>query len=83
MFAQDFWLSVGWGRMTAAGVNPYYFDLSQEYTSGLPLDYTLGRMTYGPLWALISGMVAWISGGNVLAAAGLFKLLLAGSLSAH
>jgi len=80
VFAQDFWLSIGWGRMTAAGVNPYYFDLSQEYTSGLPLDYTLGRMTYGPLWALISGIVAWISGSNVLAAAVLFKLLLAGAL---
>ena len=54
VFAQDFWLSIGWGRMAAAGVNPYYFDLSAEFTIGLPLDYNLGRMTYGPLWRVAS-----------------------------
>ncbi len=80
VFAQDFWLSIGWGRMAAAGTNPYYFDLTLEFTRNLPLDYTLGRMTYGPLWALISGILAWVAGGNVLAEAFLFKLLLTGAL---
>lgn len=36
-------------------------------------------MTYGPLWALISGMLVLISGGNVLVAAIFFKLLLVSS----
>jgi alpha-1,6-mannosyltransferase len=80
VFAQDFWLSIGWGRMAAAGTNPYYYDLTLEFTRTLPLDFTGGRMTYGPLWVLISGILAWVAGGNLLAEAVLFKMLLTGAL---
>lgn len=80
MFAQDFWLSIGWGRMVAAGSNPYHADLTLEFAKNLPLDYFGGRMTYGPLWALISGAIAFIAGGNVLVEAVLFKLLIASAL---
>ncbi|MEE9608820.1 MAG: glycosyltransferase 87 family protein [Myxococcota bacterium] len=77
--AQDFWLSAAWGRMVVAGVNPYYADLTHEIARGLPFDDFTRQMTYGPLWALISGAVMWLAGDSALAAALLFKLLLAGA----
>jgi alpha-1,6-mannosyltransferase len=81
VLAQDFWLSIAWGKMTLAGINPYYNDLASTFTQDLPLDLNNSlRMTYGPLWALISEVVVFLSGGsNTLVAAILFKLLLAGA----
>jgi hypothetical protein len=76
VLVQDFWLSAGWGRMVAAGQNPYHTDLTPEITDGLPLDYFGQRMTYGPLWAAVAGALMWAVGGSVIAAAAAFKLLL-------
>ena len=65
LFTKDLWLSVGFGRMIAAGVNPYHTDLAAEFVRGLPIDLaTYGeRMTYGPLWATMAGAVAWLARG--------------------
>ncbi len=73
---QDFWLSAGWGRMVAGGQNPYHSDLTPVFAEGLPLDYFGQRMTYGPLWALISGAVMGLAGENGLVAGAIFKALL-------
>lgn len=80
VLAQDFWLSIAWGKMSASGINPYYTDLSLNFTQNLPLDINNNlRMTYGPLWALISTVIVLVSGSNELIAAILFKLLLVGA----
>ena len=76
VLVQDFWLSAGWGRLIADGVNPYYVNLTPETTRGLPLDYLGLLMTYGPLWALISGVVMAVAGTHVLLTFALFKLVL-------
>ncbi|MFQ5665228.1 MAG: hypothetical protein ACE5I7_02235 [Candidatus Binatia bacterium] len=80
VLVQDFWLSVGWGRMVAAGLNPYHTPLSAAMADRLPVDNDLRmQMTYGPLWALISGAVAWLGHRSVPLEAALFKVLLAGA----
>jgi alpha-1,6-mannosyltransferase len=77
VFTQDFWLSAAWGRMIAAGSNPYHATFTASSLTGLPLDHFPMAMSYGPLWGLVSGGVMALSGGSVLAAAVLFKLVLA------
>ena len=77
IFTQDFWLSVIWGDMISSGINPYYEKFTPEMLDGLPLDHFPMTMSYGPLWALISGAVVAIGGGSVLATAVLFKAALA------
>ena len=77
VFTQDFWLSAAWGRMIAAGVNPYYSHFTPESLAGLPLDHFPMSMSYGPLWGILSAAVMALAGGSVLAAAILFKLVLA------
>ena len=77
VFTQDFWLSVAWGRMIAAGQNPYYSTFTPESLAGLPLDHFPMPMSYGPLWGLVSAAVSFAAGGSVLAAAVVFKVLLA------
>lgn len=77
VFTQDFWLSLAWGRMIAGGVNPYHTTFPPGSLAGLPLDHFPMAMSYGPLWGLLSGGIMALSGGSVLAAAILFKLLLA------
>jgi len=72
----DFWLSLAWGRMAAAGVNPYYYPATPESLRGLPLDAIGTPMTYGPLWAWLSAVIA-IVGGSVPAGFFLHKLVLA------
>lgn len=74
---EDFWLSIGWGRMLAMGVNRYYH-VAGRAVAGLPLDTTVSHMTYGPLWALISWGLEAIAGHFVLWSAVAFKLLLLG-----
>ena len=76
VFTHDFWLSIGWGRMIVAGENPYYTGLTAQALNGLPLPALSDRMTYGPLWALISGGLAFIARDNVLAAFLLFKVFI-------
>lgn len=63
---QDFWLSLAWGRMVALGLNPYLLPLDPSSQpalyAALPLDQTSAGMTYGPLWALLSGGVMAVAG---------------------
>jgi alpha-1,6-mannosyltransferase len=77
LFTQDFWLSAVWGRMAAAGINPYHTLFTDEFLVGLPLDHFPMAMSYGPLWAVMSALVALLSHGNVWAMALLFKALIA------
>jgi alpha-1,6-mannosyltransferase len=77
IFTQDFWLSVVWGDMIVSGMNPYYEKFTPEMLNGLPLDHFPMTMSYGPLWALISGAVVAVGGGSVIATAVLFKVALA------
>ncbi|MGH7505527.1 MAG: hypothetical protein ACRELX_07735 [Longimicrobiales bacterium] len=77
VLVQDFWLSAGWGRLIARGVNPYYVNLDPQVTAGLPLDYLGLLMTYGPLWALVAGAVMAVAGAGPFVAGLLFKASLA------
>jgi alpha-1,6-mannosyltransferase len=60
VFTTDFWLSVAWGRMIVAGQNPYYTEMSPGILEGLPINNWGDRMTYGPLWAMLSAGLAWL-----------------------
>lgn len=77
MFTQDFWLSVVWGRMILSGDNPYYRYFTPEALAGLPLLNFNIRMTYGPLWALVSAGLAFVCGRNAVLEFLCFKLVLA------
>ena len=79
VIVQDFWLSPAWGRMVVAGHNPYHDDLTSSVTHGLPFDSYGLKMTYGPLWAVVSTAVMAVARQHTLWAAVLFKLLLAGA----
>ena len=77
VFTQDMWLSAAWGRMIAAGVNPFHTLFTPESLAGLPLDHFPMPMSYGPLWGLVSAGVMLIAGGSALATAVLFKAVIA------
>lgn len=77
VFTQDMWLSAAWGRMIAAGINPFHALFTPESLAGLPLDHFPMPMSYGPLWGLISGAVMLVAGGSVLLTFLLFKGVLA------
>jgi alpha-1,6-mannosyltransferase len=77
IFTQDFWLSVVWGDMITAGINPYYEQFTPAMLDGLPLDHFPMTMSYGPLWALISGAIVGLAGGGILVTAVFFKAALA------
>ncbi|MGE0887486.1 MAG: hypothetical protein AB7P14_28530 [Blastocatellales bacterium] len=79
VLVKDFWLSLVWGRMAALGMNPYYVLPPSELLQPLPLGSTVTRMTYGPLWAVISTITMWLAGSHIYLGAILFKLLLAGA----
>jgi hypothetical protein len=79
VLVQDFWLSAGWGELVSRGVNPYYVNLDPQVTEGLPLDYLGLLMTYGPLWALVSGGVMSVADANAIAAGLIFKAIVAGA----
>jgi hypothetical protein len=79
VYTSDFWLSVAWGRMIAVGQNPYYVEMSPAAIDGLPLSNWGDRMTYGPLWAAISGGLAWLAGRREWLEFFLFKGVLAGA----
>ncbi|WP_125461657.1 MULTISPECIES: hypothetical protein [Rhodomicrobium] len=82
VFTQDFWLSAVWGNMVDAGVNPYHVKFTPEEIAALPLDHFPMTMSYGPIWALISGVVMTLSGGSLLVTFILFKAVLAGTWGA-
>jgi hypothetical protein len=73
LFTQDFWLSMAWGRMAAEGTNPYHNLFTDETLTGLPLDHFPMAMSYGPAWAILSGLVMAVTSRSVLAATILFK----------
>jgi hypothetical protein len=74
----DFWLSFAWGRTMWWGGNPYY-EVPAAAVQGLPFDAPILKMTYGPLWALISWAVTALTRGSVLWGTIVFKALLAGA----
>ncbi|MGQ0650075.1 MAG: glycosyltransferase 87 family protein [Gemmatimonadaceae bacterium] len=74
----DFWLSFAWGRTLWWGGNPYY-EVPAAAVEGLPFDAPILKMTYGPLWAIISWIVAAGTKGSVLWSTILFKALLVSS----
>ena len=77
VFTQDLWLSAAWGRMIVAGENPYHSLFTPEFLTGLPLDHFPMMMSYGPLWALISGAVVLLAWDNAVAIGLLLKALIA------
>jgi alpha-1,6-mannosyltransferase len=76
VFTQDFWLSMAWGRMAADGINPYHNLFTDETLAGLPLDHFPMVMSYGPAWAILSGLIMAVTGNSLLAATILFKAVL-------
>ena len=78
VFTQDLWLSAVWGRMIAAGANPFHDHFTTATLAGLPLDHFPMPMSYGPLWGLLSGGVMLIAGGSTFLATALFKAVIAG-----
>lgn len=79
VFTTDFWLSAAWGRMIAAGANPYYDRSTPGSLAGLPIADRGELMTYGPLWGLVSAAVAWVGANRVALEFLLFKVVLAGA----
>jgi len=77
VMTHDFWLSFGWGRMVAAGQNPYYGLVPIEFIQNLPKGPYVTTMTYGPLWALVSGSVMAVAQERTVLGAILFKFILA------
>jgi alpha-1,6-mannosyltransferase len=77
VFTQDFWLSAAWGRMIAAGRNPFHALFTPDDAAGLPLDHFAMAMSYGPLWGVASAAVMAVAGSSALLAAVLFKAVLA------
>jgi len=75
----DYWLSFAWGRQIVAGDNPYFIEPMGELLRGLPLDRTHQIMTYGPGWALLCALIAWLGAGHWWLEALLFKALLFGA----
>jgi hypothetical protein len=62
VFTTDFWLSIAWGRMIVDGQNPYYTDMTAAALNGLPIGNWGDRMTYGPLWGVVSAALTWLAG---------------------
>jgi hypothetical protein len=77
VFTQDMWLSAAWGRMIAAGVNPFHTLFTPDSLAGLPLDHFPMPMSYGPLWGLVSGVVMLVAGDSALLTGVLFKAVIA------
>lgn len=77
VFTQDLWLSAAWGRMIAAGVNPYETLFTPAFVAGLPLDHFPMPMSYGPLWGLLSAAVTMIAANDPIAIGLVSKALLA------
>lgn len=79
VFTQDLWLSAVWGRMIAAGVNPYETLFTAATIGGLPLDHFPMPMSYGPLWGLVSAAVTVIAADDPVAIGLVSKAVLAGA----
>jgi alpha-1,6-mannosyltransferase len=77
VFTQDMWLSAVWGRMIAAGVNPYETLFTPAFVGSLPLDHFPMPMTYGPFWGLLAAATTVIGAGDPVAIGLVSKALLA------
>jgi hypothetical protein len=77
VFTQDTWLSAVWGRMIAAGVNPYETLFTPTFVGGLPLDHFPMPMSYGPFWGLLAAAATEIGAGDPVALGLVSKALLA------
>ncbi len=77
ILADDFFVSIAWGRMVRAGVNPYYAAMDAVFAIDTPIEDTLWpwRMSYGPLWAALVGAVTTLAAGGTVASAILLKAL--------
>lgn len=74
---QDLWASVVWGQMIREGVNPYVVPFPAD--PGVPFDELPHVTNYGPLWAAVFGLAAFIAGGSALTTYFILKLVLAAS----
>jgi alpha-1,6-mannosyltransferase len=79
VLTQDFWLSVVWGRMINSGINPYVVPFPLELATDIPLDHLRIRMTYGPLWAVISAAVVAVCSDRPILMWIVFKSILIAS----
>lgn len=79
VMTQDLWFSALWGEKIIDGLNPYYVPFTPEQASLYPFDEVSAKMTYGPLWAVISAGIMALSDGNVWVTGLLFKLVLGGA----
>jgi alpha-1,6-mannosyltransferase len=75
VMAQDLWISAAWGEMITHGLNPYYHDIPAQIATRWFPDHFLIRMTYGPLWALISAAVMLVTSNRWVVLV-LFKAIL-------
>ncbi len=76
VFTQDMWMGVAWGRMAAAGVNPYHVPFTEAALAGLPMDRFELRFTYGPLWAWVCAAIGLTSRGGAFLGLAAMKLVL-------
>lgn len=79
VFTQDLWLSAVWGRMIAAGFNPYETLFTPAFVSGLPLDHFPMPMSYAPLWGIVSAGLTLVAANDPFAIGLVSKALLAGA----
>lgn len=77
VMAQDLWISAAWGEMITHGLNPYYHDIPAQIAAKWYPDSFLVRMSYGPLWAVISAAVMLVTNNRWVVLV-LFKAILAG-----
>ena len=77
VMAQDLWISAAWGEMITHGLDPYYHDIPAQIASRWFPDHFMVRMTYGPLWAVISAAVMLVTSNRWVVLV-LFKAILAG-----
>jgi alpha-1,6-mannosyltransferase len=73
IITEDLWFSVVWGRMIVDSRNPYAEPFTPEdVTTGVPINVDFSRkdhfirMTYGPLWAILSASLTLLSQQNIV-----------------
>lgn len=85
VFVQDFWLSLAWGRLAVAGLDPYTTALQPamlppHLLDGIAVDHNDPGMTYGPAWALLSAAVMGVADGLARLIQGVFPGFVSGGI---